>query len=187
MSWRSKPRPTYIGDNTMSAVNWAKGSIMERALAVARSQERNGVREITANWSPAIRLYLRVCGIFVPAAWCAAFVAWCLLEAGADRKKLTKYLASTYFWWKWAVDNKRTVTHPTRGCLFVWNNANGGHIGFVLQTLKNGRFATLEGNTDDRGSREGVKVADRIRSMADLRKNKRWALITIPDWLGESA
>ena len=88
------PKPSYV--TTVSAAEWASLPLPERFLHVARSQV--GVREVTANWSPIIKLYLKVAGVFSPAPWCAAFLTWCLLEAGADRKKLPKFPASTYYW-----------------------------------------------------------------------------------------
>lgn len=171
---------------------------------VMRSQEKANVRELTRNWSPQIRAYLAVTGIFSPAPWCAAFVTWCLLEAGADRKKLPKNAASTYFWWKWAKETGRLkasaagapVNEPDRGDLFVWNGDKGGHMGGVV-AVQRGRgvggrgvaevMHTIEGNTDRAGSREGVAVMDRERTWPELRRHKRYGIIQIPDELGVGA
>lgn len=152
------PKPSYV--TTVSAAQWASLPLPERFLYVARSQV--GVREVTANWSPVIKLYLKVAGVFFPAPWCAAFLTWCLLEAGADRKKLPKFPASTYYWWSWAKANGRLLNAPSRGRLIVVNGAKGGHIG-VVRAVDGALVETIEGNTDDKGSREGIKVADRTR------------------------
>lgn len=180
---KHKPRPAYV--LTMDDEAWNRASLSERALHVARSQERLDVREIPkgSNWGKVVQMYLKVAGLFSPAPWCAAFVTWCLIESGADRKKLPKNPASTYFWWAWAKERGRLADGPRRGDLFVWNGKSGGHIGFCLNDA--GKFRTLEGNTNDDGSREGYEVAELTRRTSDLQRHPRWGFILITDSLYE--
>lgn len=188
MHWRDIPRPAYIGDNIMTAEYWAReASLAERIAAVARSQERAKVKEIRENDGPQVRLYLKVAGVFSPSPWCAAFLDWCAEQAGADPRKLAKFPASTFFLWDWAKKNdllRDPATGMKKGDWFVWNNTGGGHCGVVMSKLENGSFSTIEGNTNDKGSREGVMVMQKLRSLAALKGNKRWAIIRIPDSLG---
>ncbi len=192
MHWKDKPAPAYLGKWARS--KWAEASLKERALYVARSQEEAKVREVTANWSPQIRKYLALTGIFSPAPWCAAFVTWCLVEAGADRKKLPALAASTYWWFVWAKQTKRLkvdkrgrpVNDPERGDLGGWNTG-AGHIFFVLAVDEEKDVATLEGNTDNAGSREGVAVKDRVRSWPQLKRHLLHGYIRITDDLGVGA
>lgn len=128
-----------------------------------------------------VTLYLRAAGIFSPDAWCAAFVFWCLVVSGADKSKLPKYPASTYWWWKWAGNTGRLFSTPLRGRLGVYNDKKGGHIWFVLDNLNPHR--SLEGNTNKDGSREGYMVADRKRDALDMRKHLRHGFIAIDDSL----
>lgn len=151
--------PAYV--TTVSASQWANLDLSERVLHVARSQV--GVREVTANWSPVIKVYLKVAGVFSPAPWCAAFVHWCLLEAGADKKKLAKFPASTYYLYAWAKSTGRLMSAPKRGRLFVVNGAKGGHTGFV-RSVESPWIETIEGNTNKAGSREGVATMDKERN-----------------------
>lgn len=171
------PRPKYIGDNICSERVWLNASLGERALFVARSQERLKVREVGRNWGPLVRLYLKAAGLVSPAAWCAAFVTYCLREAGADRKKLPRYPASTWWWWNWANATGRNRDIPKRGRLFVWNNDPGGHIGFCLDGSAN--FPTIEGNTNKAGSREGDGVYERRRQVSYLKGQQRWCFIDV--------
>lgn len=175
------PKPSYV--KTLTAEQWANAPLSERALHVARSQERNRVRELSPNWGGMVTIYLRVAGWRSPAPWCAAFVFWCLLEAGADRKKLWANPASTYSMFKWAVKTSRLTQMPKRGNAFVWNGAGGGHTGFVVSGVLDGeaksQITTIEGNTDDAGSREGVRVAQRVRTIAGLRRFPRWGFIDL--------
>lgn len=172
-------KPPYV--KTLTDQQWASALLSERALHVAHSQL--GVKESGANWGPMVKLYLAVAGMFSPAPWCASFVTWCLVQSGADRKKLPKFAASTYYWWEWAKNSHRDNPNPSRGRLFVWNEKGGGHIGFVAETLVNGSFRTVEGNTNDNGGREGYKVAERIRKQLDVIGHPRWTYIEIGDEL----
>lgn len=141
----------------------------ERALHQAASQV--GVREVPkgSNWGPKVSLYLKAAGFLTPAAWCAAFVTWCLRAVGVDRKSLPALAASTYYWMDWARKKGRHRTAPKRGMLFVWNVKGAGHIGFVTNVSESGQtFETIEGNTNSDGSREGYEVARRTRTVKEI-------------------
>lgn len=170
-------KPDYV--KTVSAEEWDNLPLSERYLHVARSQDK--VREFpeNSNWGPMVKLYLKVAGIFSPAYWCAAFQTWCLIEAGADRKKLPKLAASTYYWYVWAVENKRLTKAPKRGYLSVQNKASGGHIWACLSDGDPHR--SLEGNTNPGGSSNGYGVFERKRSIASMKQYPRWGFIIITD------
>lgn len=170
------PKPDRV--KTLTAEKWAELPLSERWLHVARSYV--GERESAPNDSKLIRAWLRLCGVLVPSAWCGAFVTACLVEAGADRKKLPKFAASTYYWYVWAKLNKRLLTFPKRGYVFLWNGANGGHMGAVIRTEEAGPYIeTLEGNTNDEGAREGYEVCERERLKGDIKKHPRWGYVLI--------
>jgi hypothetical protein len=170
------PKPAYV--KTVTDSEWRSLKLGERALHVARSQV--GVRESSENWGPMVRAYLAVAGLFSPAPWCAAFVTWCLLEAGAVRSKLPKLAASTYWWFVWAQSTKRLRSIPRRGDIGVVNGAKGGHEFFVRMATGKDEFSTIEGNTNDEGSREGYEVCDRERSVRGyMMKFVRWGFIDV--------
>jgi len=85
-------------------------------------------------------------------AWCAAFVWWCMREAGAadlyyDGKK-TAYVPTLL---NWAKQNNLVVLQPQPGdwILFDWNaNASPDHIG-VVEEVAADTITTIEGNSDD--------------------------------------
>lgn len=71
-----------------------------------------------------------------------------------------------------------TSKEPKEGALVVWQNYKNakphwtGHIGIVLKIDKlNNKIISIEGNTNDDGSREGYKVASKLRSVDFSRKN----------------
>lgn len=186
---RDKPRPAYV--STLSDGAWRNASLAERALHVAAHADANPGRfdefPRGSNWGPMVKLYLAVAGFTKPAAWCVAGVAWCLVESGADRKRLPRFAASTYYWWDWARTTGRLVADPNRvrrGMVFIGNSGTG-HGGFVSRTDGN-KFHTLEGNSNDEGSREGYEWCRNERSIRGwLTQWKRAGFIVIGDDLFE--
>lgn len=173
------PRPGYLG-NLLEGDAWKNASLVERCVHVARSQERQKVRELKPNWGGMVTVYLNVAGWFTPAPWCAAFVYWCLVESGADKKRLWKNPASTWSLYMWAKATGRLGRVPGRGRAFVWNTGSetkpgSGHTGFCLSAAN--PTPTIEGNTDSKGSREGVMVAQKERPGNLLRRFPLWGYV----------
>ena len=182
-TWKSKPAPAYL--LAWAKDGWASASLSERTLMVLDSQV--GVKESPSNWGPKVSMYLRAAGILTPAPWCAALLTWALLEAGADRKKLPRFAASTYYWWSWARANKRLISKGSkivRGNFGVWNGKGGGHIFAVVKPVGAYAAETLEGNTNKAGAREGEYVMRRQRSWGQMSRYPRFGWIQIDDSLG---
>lgn len=61
----------------------------------------------------------------------------------------------------------RTSTAPALGAVAIWLHGKGpsGHAGIVVQVNRDGTFVTVEGNTNDDGSREGYEVARKTRRL----------------------
>ncbi|MBP4140024.1 CHAP domain-containing protein [Flavobacterium geliluteum] len=137
-------------------------TLQSKALEIAQSQI--SVQEIpkNSNAGPAVEKYLKSVGLGKGYAWCMAFVYWSIKSASIELN-VTNPLAKTagvldmYNKMK----NKR-VTNPQPGDFFVMDFGKGaGHTGFVEKLLPNGKLQTIEGNTNDEGSREGYEVARR--------------------------
>lgn len=149
-----------------------------RALEVARSQI--GVREQPTGSNRGVEVdgYLRAVdleptqGSF---AWCAAFVYWCFARAadelGVDNPAVRT--AGVLDHWRRAgtvpratkVKGAEAAQDPTlvpSGALFAISVGHGlGHMGFV-ESVTAGSLVTIEGNTNDDGSREGIGVFRRV-------------------------
>lgn len=144
-----------------------------RALEVARTQLN--VREKTGNNDgEAVESYLRSVNLGKGYAWCAAFVYWCYKQA-AEQLDMENPLAKTAgvmdHWRK--AENKRVLI-PQKGDIFIMDFGGGkGHTGFVLEVVGNKIF-TLEGNTNDGGSREGDGVYKRSRAQSSIKGYLRY-------------
>jgi hypothetical protein len=111
-------------------------------------------------------------------AWCAYFteLVWKLAYAEIDSTQVTKlsHLFSGSVMQTWVNFNNslefETSNIPKAGSLIVWqsykNNESTtqGHIGIVDSIIHKVIYA-IEGNTNDNGSREGIKVAKKIRNL----------------------
>ena len=149
--------------------NYNDAHISERALAWADSFV--GEKEQGHNAGPFVTMLLKAVSLPAGNAWCAAFISFCLRKAGFNGGPIGFGRARVKAWADWAFENDLIRNNPRRGDLFFWINKNGtGHIGFVLSSRDDlGRFRTLEGNTNPKGSREGDGVYKRDRGGATIR------------------
>jgi len=161
----TSPLPKQYSDAVYTALPF-----QERVLLQAFANV--GAEEIGTNWGPFVKMVLAAAGVFGPAPWCAAFLTFCLLRAGAPKSLIFFKVvlpASTYYWWRYAQRNGRARSSPKRGMFWVGNSAGGGHIGAIAEVLKTGEIRCYEGNTNAAGSREGKYVMQRVRSPMSLR------------------
>ncbi len=129
-----------------------------------------GVREKGHNKGFWVEKFLGAVGLGPGYAWCAAFVTYVLKTVdhpfGPKKGK-----AAVINWQRYAAEIGRFVNiqNAQAGDLFLWVNKNGtGHIGFMSSNpAKNAagawQFTSIEGNTNDDGSREGDGVYKRVR------------------------
>lgn len=149
------------------------------ALEVAISQL--GVSEVpkNSNRGPEIKKYLNSVGLPEGYAWCMAFVYWCFKKA-SERAGIPVPFHRTAgvadCWNKTALshrltaDNMRKRTEPLpAGTLVIFKFKTGWHVGMVESSSKTVRneieLLTIEGNTNDEGSREGFEVCRRKRML----------------------
>ena len=147
-------------------------------LATMLTRTPGGVREVGGpNPGPWVRLFMD--GNQGPAwPWCAGFATWVLRGFGADvvRTFSCDVLAESL--------TKKQLLQPRATPAWVAANAGPGslffvtnparpsdrvHVGIVLDVVHNGEaIVTLEGNTNDEGSREGYEVCERTRAVGRL-------------------
>ena len=121
-------------------------------------------------------------------SWCASFVAFCILEAtrvlGAP-DKVWNGSASCDVVLAWARDLGILKTSPQPGDVFLrMARLSGGrisqhdavHTGFVT-SVSGSYFGTVEGNSNNTGSREGIAVVQLRRPLDGLYLFVRWGAL----------
>lgn len=142
-----------------------------RALDFVREEPRN------SNWGQAVRRFLEFVGWKKAAPWCAAYVAYVGGRAFGAKWPLPK-TASCYQLGEAAKAKDLLRSHPFRGDVFLLYYPSLGrfaHTGFIVEVLDDGSCRTLEGNTNDGGSRDGWGVFTRTRTFGP---NDRFIRVT---------
>uniref|UniRef100_Q01VH8 Peptidoglycan-binding domain 1 protein n=1 Tax=Solibacter usitatus (strain Ellin6076) TaxID=234267 RepID=Q01VH8_SOLUE len=148
-------------------------SLLGAVLAIAGGEV--GVMEEPpgSNRGPKVNQYLASVGLNAmdgSFAWCAAFVYWCFAQASATLSVPNPAIrtAGALDVWNLAgpkgfrrvtcaeASDRPALVNP--GVIFVISTGGGhGHVGFV-ESVSGVVLTTIEGNTNDGGSREGVGV-----------------------------
>ena len=137
-------------------------SLQKQALAIAITQLGQHENPLGSNWGKPVQNYLKAVNIPFPASWCMAFVYWCF---GTENNPLIK-TGGVLRAWNEADKKYRVVGDPQPGDIFIMNFGKGlGHTGIVEKVDKTFVY-TIDGNTNDSGSREGIEVCrkQRLRS-----------------------
>lgn len=146
------------------------GALAQAALRHAASQAGVSEEPPGSNRGDEVEDYLSSVGLGGGNAWCAAFVYWCVEKAAAELGSANCLPKTGLVLGMWSRAKKAglpvvTATEAraqpslvTSGMIFIMDHGGGrGHTGFVKE-LSNGRLATVEGNSNDGGSREGTGV-----------------------------
>ena len=140
------------------------------SLSLKTAQSQNGVQEIprNSNAGPAVESYLKSVGLGKGYAWCMAFVYWSVKQAALQLNTTSPLVKTAGVLRQWNEVNSRMKTSsPQVGDIFIMDYGKGqGHTGFVVEILANGYVRTIEGNTNDEGSREGYEVCYRVRKQS---------------------
>lgn len=156
------PRPPVPGD--MSAL--AKMVLDVAGKEVGVLEEPPG-----SNRGKRVDEYLRAVGLDPAAAsypWCVAFLYWCFDEAAeaVNRRNPLPKTAGVHDLWhrtppEQRLPAKAALADPQQirpGMVFFLDTGGGhGHVGLVV-SVRGETLETIEGNTNDGGSREGIGV-----------------------------
>lgn len=158
-------------------------TLADRAVEIAISEV--GVREVGRNRGQRIEEYLATVHLDPGDPWCAAFVAWCFARAAAERGVSSPVpgVGAVNKLWRQCPATWRQA-QPTVGAIFIHfenpeNPYSHGHTGLVV-SVEDSLCHTVEGNTDNGGSREGDGVYRRVRDKAWINVG----CIAVPDGVG---
>jgi hypothetical protein len=136
---------------------FAPGDVIPTATPLDVAHAYLGVQETSRNRGPLIDEWVRFVGLEPDGEhpWCAAFASWVCWKGnrpvvkGASVRKLLMR------------NGDIEVSEPMPGDLCIHLGAEGkGHVGFFIRRLFDaGRIETIDGNTNEKGSREGNAVA----------------------------
>jgi hypothetical protein len=136
-----------------------------------------GVRELTGkNDGPEVEMYLKHVGKWKGLPWCSAFVAWCLSEAE---------IKHTVNAWSPTSENRRNFVYRNKAfnkeplpgdvfTIFYPRLKRVGHTGFYHKSQNESIVVTVEGNTNEAGSREGNGVYKKYRPLRTIHSISRW-------------
>jgi peptidoglycan hydrolase-like protein with peptidoglycan-binding domain len=184
-------RRNFLADGVVGPLTWTElfaevpqvvdqppAGILAAALDVALSQE--GIRETARNRGPEIDEYISRVGLKPERAysWCQAFVYWCFDEAARKTTSANPCVKTAGVLDHWAKSPvtarlyaERAFDDPSLirpGAIFVVDHGAGrGHTGIVT-TIVDGQVGTIEGNTNEAGSREGDGVYRKVRTIGSI-------------------
>jgi len=139
--------------------------VAKAALQVALTQLGAEEKPRGSNWGEPVQSYLHSVGIDFPASWCMAFVYWCYQKTSLP----SNILKTGGVMRQYNERHQNVVSTPQPGDIFIISFPGGlGHTGFV-ESVEGDKIHTIEGNTNDTGSREGYEVCRRIRPIAKIK------------------
>lgn len=125
-----------------------------------------GIRELTGrNDGKAVETYLKYCNLSKGNPWCAAFICWCLGQNNIKNPRSgycpDLFSSQTTVWKR----NKKNIQSPLPADVFGLyfpEKKRIAHVGFI-EKWGTKTITTVEGNTNQAGSREGDGVYRKIR------------------------
>jgi hypothetical protein len=147
-------------------------TLAQRSLEIALSQDGISESPKGSNKGPEVNKYLESAGISPGYAWCMAFVYWCVNGAAIDLNIENPLVRTGAVMLQWNTTKLRKLPKTSGGInpgdIFIMQFSHGtGHTGFV-EKIEGGLIHTIEGNTNDDGSREGYEVARRVRPISSV-------------------
>lgn len=175
LTWTSIFSPEKVPPVVPASV---ASSLMLQALAIAVTQVGQMEAPKGSNRGPMVDQYLDSVGIppgqgrADDRAWCMAFVFWVFQKAAVSIGKpnpLPRTAGCIDHWQRAASiagavrikqkDAFKTPELVKPGMIAIYDFGSGaGHTYIVQRLIENGRVASVEGNSNDSGSRDGVGV-----------------------------
>lgn len=144
--------------------------LREKIVSVAESQLH--VREATGhNDGKDVQKYLRSVGLGKGPAWCAAFMTWCHDELSIPNPQSAwspDWFKSNVVYERMQLTSMGFTSKPGQVFgLYFESKGRIAHVGMITGETKFS-YNTIEGNTNDGGSREGDGVYRMIRNKRSI-------------------
>lgn len=160
--------------------------LIEDVITVARGEVGVTESPLGSNWGTTVTAphqgcvadYIRAGGYDEPVFWCLCFQYWVVQRAcaAAGLKNPLPRTGSCDLLLDWARRNEVLHAAPAPGDLFLYmkSASDATHTGLVSAVRADGALNTIEGNSNDNGSSNGIEVVERRREIKSL-KFVRWA------------
>ena len=173
-----------FGVDQVAVVSQAGDTLLAKVLEVASAEEKKPVREDppNSNRGADVVKYLNSVGVPPGNSWCAAFVFWCFGEAARQlgRGNPVFRTGGCLAHWNGApgagaqrIVGAKAQADPSLlrpGMIFIMDHGGGlGHTG-LIESVAGGLITTIEGNSNNDGSREGVGVFRLTRKVNNINK-----------------
>lgn len=143
--------------------------LSEKILEIAITQL--GVQEVpkNSNAGPQVEKYLKSVGLGKGYSWCMAFVYWCAREASIQVEVPNTLFKTGGVLAMWNARPLLRVKTPQAGDIMILDYGGGlGHTG-IVEKVSGTKVHTIEGNTNDNGSREGYEVCRKVRELSKIK------------------
>jgi len=182
-----------FGKETVPSNSTAPSALTKAVIDFATTQINVLENPLGSNRGPSVDEYQLTVGLSLPAhphlnqngwAWCVAFTYFCYKKAAAELGITNPHIKTAGVLDHWStaktkagvlrVTNSQATADPSLvkpGALFIIDHGGGlGHSGIVIE-VAHGRLVTIEGNTNDGGSRNGIGVFERsARKILEINK-----------------
>lgn len=141
-------------------------TLQQKALEKAIGYIGQTEKPLGSNWGHPVQDWLGNVGVHFPAAWCFAFVYNCFEEAAMELHSSNACPKTAGVLHAWRVAAAYRVSGaPQPGDVFIMDLGHGlGHAGIIEELDDDGiHVHTVDGNTNNDGSREGVEVERKKR------------------------
>jgi hypothetical protein len=142
------------------SISNAQQSYSVREQVKATYTGKIGVREATGrNDGVQVETYLKYVWLKKGNPWCAAFVSWCLGQNSINKARSGGCVQLMEQGKVIFIKDKMTELPQTSDVFFIWfaNKGRVAHTGFI-EKWSDTFITTVEGNTNEAGSREGDGV-----------------------------
>lgn len=150
---------------------------------VAIATKEIGVRETTQNRGTQVEIYLKAVGLdysggytYPGYSWCAAFVKWCMIKANIITPGMNAMAESCYNSGNVVYSDSLFHKAFAPGDVFTIYFKSLGRVGHcgIVESIDGDILSTIEGNTNDDGSRNGNGVYARRRNISEIHTISRW-------------
>lgn len=133
-----------------------------QAAFISAARAEVGVREVGNNGGRRVEEFLASVGLSRGNPWCMAFVYFVAKEASDDTGQAHRLAKTGHVLTAYNTARNKLMAYPAEegktGDVFIMDFGGGrGHTGIIV-AAKNGLWDTIEGNTNEGGSREGDGV-----------------------------